>query len=115
MSFCAPFFGAGVTAPAAVLSISPESQNASGFSSSWAFPVCTVTVSAGTPSSIVWSFQNASVGTWSVLSGQGTLSAVALVTDVPAGEAADADFVCTVTVSGVPYIISAGHQFFNIS
>jgi hypothetical protein len=115
MTFCAPLFGAGAGTPAAVLSIMPMEQSASAFSSSWGFAACTVTVSAGTPSSIVWSFENVGVGSWSVASGQGTLTASALVQDAIPGELSDADFVCRVTISGVDYVISSRLQFFNIS
>lgn len=115
MSFCVPMFSALVSGPAVALSISPENQGASGFSSSWNFPACTVTVTGGIPSTIVWSFQNVDVGTWSVLSGQGTLTAAARVQSVPPGEQASGDFVCTVTVGGLPYVISCAHSFFNVA
>jgi hypothetical protein len=115
MSFLGGLFGAGVGVPSIILSIAPTSQSASGFSSSWNFSATVVTVTGGSPSAIVWSFENVALGSWSVLSGQGTLSAQARVTGVPVGEASEADFVCTVTIGGLPYRVVCPHVFFNAS
>lgn len=94
--------GGGVT-----VSISPVSQDLSGFASSWVFDACVATVTGGSPTSFTWSLRNVFGGSWSIFSGQGTNTATAAVDLIPAGGTVIAELVCVARVSGVDYSGSA--------
>jgi hypothetical protein len=99
-----------VASPVSV-SISPAFRDASGSTSSFTFPSCTVTVTGGTATAYSWGFLFPSGGTWSVASGQGLSSATARVTSVI--DSASADFYCDVTVGGQVYRVSVPHSYFR--
>jgi hypothetical protein len=94
--------GGGVT-----VSISPVSQDFSGFASSWIFDACTATVTGGSASAFRWELRNIFGGDWSIFSGQGTDVATASADFIPASGTVFAELVCFATVSGVEYSGSA--------
>lgn len=107
-------FGNQETVNVTVSSITPASQSEMSLAENFNFPsACSLTVTGGTPSSINWGFLNIVGGTWSVLSGQGTLSATPRVTGVAAQETVSATFRCTVVVNGIDYIRDCTLTYFN--
>lgn len=85
---------------ASYLSLSPGSQLDSDTVASFALSPSTV---SGAPpgSTFVWSLGSfTGTGTWSILSGQGTATATAFVSGVPAGTTTTAVFQCAVTSAG---------------
>ena len=91
--------------------VSPPTQTAAGSLAAWTFGTATVIVTGATPSAYAWDFINAFTGLFAVNSGQGTAVASPKVSGVPSGEGADADFRCTVTINGVPWVVTQHLQY----
>jgi hypothetical protein len=107
--------GGGGGAGGITVTVSPDGVFEGGFANSWVFAGLTATVTGGSPSAYVWSFRNATGGSWSVFGGQGTASASPRVTSIPNGGDVQVEFVCTATVSGVDYDGSAVVGYTNFA
>lgn len=89
-----------------VVTIAPSGgRSGTGTATSFDFASLTITVTGGTATAFSWGFLNASGGTFSVLSGQGTNNAVGRVTGVI--DSAQSDMFCDVTVGGQVIRVSA--------
>lgn len=107
--------GGGGGSGSITISVAPTLQTAADFSRSYLFPTpIAATVSGGVPSAYAWSFRNINGGTWAVFSGQGTATATALVSGVAQAGSAEAEMVCTATVSGVTYSAACTLYFENL-
>lgn len=88
-------------------SIAPASQSDSGTSTSYVFSAVTFTIGAGEASSYTWSFNGLTgSGGWTVISGQGTETATAEVTDATSGQTSTANMQCSAVVNGITYTLS---------
>lgn len=97
------------------LTIAPSSQTSAGTTTTYTFAAEVVTVVGGSSPSYVWSVSGGVIGTWSILSGQGTASCVFRVQNMSPGFDDSATASCTVTSAGVSKTISAQLNYTNIS
>lgn len=92
---------AGVGA-SVVVSITPNTQSASGSNSVWTFSV-SVDVVGGVATAYSWTVTPVNGPSWNVQSGGTTASAVISTGPVASGDSLEATATCTVTVGGVNY------------
>jgi len=67
------------------------------------FSGATLSSVGGTPSAYLWSIVDPLSGTWSINSGQGTATCVALVAGVASPDTATCTLKCVATINGIDY------------
>lgn len=93
-------------APTPYVTLAPTEQNTTATTATYDFAAEVATVHNGTPTAYNWSVSG-SPGTWSILSGQGTNTAVVRVQNATNTEPVYGTVTCTATVNSSPYSGSA--------
>jgi len=94
------------------VSISPASQTLGPSAPAGAvFSGATLVAVGGTPSAYLWSLVSPLSGTWSINSGQGTATCVALVAGVASPDTATCTLRCVATINGVDYAANSSLSY----